>query len=129
MSMGSWLLATYAPAAGAAALADSFGVLPAVGTAGALSAAALGPAVTTYTGVLLANTAVPAWHDARHELPFIFAGSAVASAASLALLHTPVDRAASVRRRQSFNADWEPTVLVPAVWAAPNVDAGRAGPT
>src|SRR4051812_5835662 len=98
MSMGSWLLATYAPVAGAAAVTDSFGVLPAVGAAAAAGGAALGPAVITYTGVLLADTAIPAWHDASRELPFIFAGSAVASAGSFALLHTPVAHAAAARR-------------------------------
>ena len=38
------------------------------------SPALLGPALATYTAVLLADTAVPAWHEARRELPFVFAG-------------------------------------------------------
>ena len=41
-----------------------------------MPAAVLGPAVASYTSVLLADTAVPAWHDAHRELPFLFAGSA-----------------------------------------------------
>ena len=98
MSMGSWLLTAYAPLAGAAAVADTFGVLSQVGAAGSVGAAVLGPAVVSYTGVLLADTAIPAWHDARHELPFIFAGSAVASAGSFALLHTAAGRAGPARR-------------------------------
>ena len=29
--------------------------------------------MATYTAVLIANTAVPVWHEARRELPFVFA--------------------------------------------------------
>ena len=36
--------------------------------------------LATYTGVLLANTAVPVWHEARRELPFVFAAGAATSA-------------------------------------------------
>ena len=43
----------------------------------------LGPAVASYTGVLIADTAVPAWHDAHRELPFLFVGSAASAAAGL----------------------------------------------
>ena len=40
--------------------------------------------MATYTAVLIADTAVPAWHDAHRELPFVFAGSAAAAAAGWA---------------------------------------------
>jgi formate-dependent nitrite reductase membrane component NrfD len=52
----------------------------------------------TYTGVLLADTAVPAWHEAHPELPVIFAGSAMSSAAGAALLGTTPKAAEPARR-------------------------------
>jgi len=85
MSVGTWILAAYGPAAGVAALAPAVG-LGAVGTAAGAAAAGLSPALATYTGVLVANTAVPAWHDARRALPWLFAASATASAAGVSLL-------------------------------------------
>lgn len=69
MSVGSWVLALYGPAAGTAAACDVLGVLPGVGRTGQAAAAALAPVVASYTAVLLADTAVPAWHEAREVLP------------------------------------------------------------
>ena len=51
-------------------------------------------ALTTYTGVLLADTAVPAWHDARRELPFLFAAGAATSAGAAAAIFTAPPRPA-----------------------------------
>jgi formate-dependent nitrite reductase membrane component NrfD len=85
MSVGTWILTGYAPAAMASAASDLTGLLPAVGLAGTVAAAALGPALASYTGVLLADTAIPAWHDARRELPFLFVSSAATAAAGLGL--------------------------------------------
>ena len=45
MSVGSWLLSAYGPAAGAAAVSDVTGILPAAGTAATLGAGLLGPAI------------------------------------------------------------------------------------
>jgi formate-dependent nitrite reductase membrane component NrfD len=61
MSIGSWLLSAYGPAAGVAGLSDLTGVAPAIGGAATVAAAAIGPAVASYTAALVANTAVPAW--------------------------------------------------------------------
>ena len=58
----------------------------------------LGPALATYTAVLVADTAIPAWHDAHRELPFLFAGSAMASAAGAGMMLTTADAAAPARR-------------------------------
>jgi formate-dependent nitrite reductase membrane component NrfD len=75
VNLGAWVLAGYAPAAvGRAVIGGVVGWL--AGTA----AAGLGPLLATYTAVLLADTAVPAWHEARRELPFVFVGGALASA-------------------------------------------------
>jgi hypothetical protein len=48
--------------------------------------------------VLLSNTAVPVWSEARWELPLSFAASAAASAGAAATLATPVELAAPARR-------------------------------
>ena len=76
MNVGSWLLSAYVPAAGAAALSALTGRVPRFGTAATAGAALLGPAVATYTAVLISDTAMPAWHDGYPEMPFLFAGSA-----------------------------------------------------
>jgi hypothetical protein len=102
MSMGTWVLSAFGAAAGAAAAAEvapllprrgplglARRVLPAVGTAGGWGAAALAPALATYTAVLLADTATPSWHAAYPELPFVFAGSALASGAGVGLIAAP----------------------------------------
>ncbi len=47
------------------------------------------PGMASYTAVLLADTATPAWHEAYRELPFVFAGSAAGAAGGLALLTVP----------------------------------------
>jgi DMSO reductase anchor subunit len=98
MSVGSWLLSAYGPAAGAAALSDFTGILPPAGAAATGAAALLGPAVTTYTAVLLCDTAVPAWHEAHREMPYVFAGSAASAAGGFALLAAPAREAEPARR-------------------------------
>jgi hypothetical protein len=54
--------------------------------------------VASYTAVLVADTAVPAWHDAFRELPFVFVSSAAASAGGAGALLTPVAGAGPARR-------------------------------
>ncbi|MFC0007662.1 NrfD/PsrC family molybdoenzyme membrane anchor subunit [Micromonospora siamensis] len=111
MSVGTWILSAFGPAAGVAAVAEAApwlperGVLglgrrllPPVGHAAGLAAAATAPLLATYTGVLLADTAVPSWHEAYPELPMIFAGSALASGAGVGLLAAPTDQAGPARR-------------------------------
>ncbi|AGP52659.1 NrfD/PsrC family molybdoenzyme membrane anchor subunit [Streptomyces rapamycinicus] len=97
MSVGSWLLAAYGPMAGAAAASDLAGRLPRTGRAATVGAALLGPAVASYTAVLAADTAVPAWHDGYRELPYLFAGSAAMAAGGMALLASPVAENAPAR--------------------------------
>ena len=93
MSMGSWLLALYGPSVGAAA------VLPGrLSRMADTTAAALAPAVCTYTAVILADTAIPAWHDAKGVLPWLFASGAAASAGGIAAALVPVEEAAPARR-------------------------------
>lgn len=84
MSIGSWLLTAYSPAAGGAFVLAELGVLPRLQRTLGLAAALLGPAVATYTAVLVADTATPVWHEAQDELPMLFGASATASAGAAA---------------------------------------------
>ncbi|MDF3288173.1 polysulfide reductase NrfD [Streptomyces sp. RB6PN23] len=104
MSMGSWLLTGYAPLAGAAAASTVTGRLPRVGAAAGAAAALLGPAVASYTAVLISDTAVPTWHDGHREMPFVFCGSAATAAAGLGLLVSPAGQNAPARRAAAFGA-------------------------
>ncbi|MEU0182025.1 NrfD/PsrC family molybdoenzyme membrane anchor subunit [Streptomyces sp. NPDC006207] len=114
MSVGTWILVAYGPGSALAAAAE---VLPAgvratlpgkllraAARPAGLSAALLAPGVASYTAVLLSQTAVPAWHDARGELPFVFTGSAAASGAGLGMLLAPVAEAGPARRLGAVGA-------------------------
>jgi hypothetical protein len=111
MSVGTWILTAFGPAAGVAAVAElaprlpQHGLLglarrlaPPVGDIAGLAAAATAPALATYTGVLLADTAVPAWHDAYPFMPFVFGGSALAAAAGVGLIAAPATETGPLRR-------------------------------
>lgn len=98
LSVGSWVLAPFSALAGAGAVSAVTGLLPRLGWLSSSAAAVLAPAMTTYTAVLLADTAVPGWHEPYRELPFVFAGSAVASAGGLGVLATPPAQAGPARR-------------------------------
>lgn len=98
MSVGSWILSVYGPLAGATAISNVLGLLPRAGRLAGLGAAVTGTGVATYTAVLLGDTAVPTWHDAHDVLPFVFAGSAAASAGGVAAAFTPVAEAGPARR-------------------------------
>jgi hypothetical protein len=65
------------------------GIYPRARRAATFGAAALAPMLATYTAVLVADTAIPAWHDARTELPFLFAGGAAASAGAVGVIVLP----------------------------------------
>ncbi|MEV0129364.1 hypothetical protein AB0H83_13010 [Dactylosporangium sp. NPDC050688] len=94
----------YGPLAGAAAATAVTGWFPRLGRAATAGAALTGPAVAAYTGVLLADTAVPAWHEAHRQLPFTFAGSAAAAAGGLGMILAPVGEAGPARRAAVFGA-------------------------
>jgi len=98
MSVGSWLLSAYAPAAIASAGTAWTGLFPAIGAAATGGAALLGSGVSTYTAALISDTAVPAWHDGYREMPFLFAGSSAAAAGGLALAAGPSAEAGLPRR-------------------------------
>ncbi|WP_312873042.1 NrfD/PsrC family molybdoenzyme membrane anchor subunit [Kibdelosporangium persicum] len=89
LSVGSWILAPFSGLTALSAATSVTGRFGGIGTLAGMAAGILGPAMCTYTSVLLADTAVPAWHQAYPELPFVFAGSAMASAAGASLLSRP----------------------------------------
>ena len=86
MSVGSWLLAATGTAQSAATTCELLDVLPRVRGGAQACSGMLGPALATYTGALLSDTAVPVWHEARRELPAVFAASSCASAGAAATL-------------------------------------------
>jgi hypothetical protein len=98
MSIGTWILTFFGTATGTSVASDLLGLYPRAGRASAVVSAILGPALSTYTAVLVSATSVPIWHEARHELPFVFASSSMASAGSAAAIYTPVEEAAPARR-------------------------------
>ncbi|MGW1811607.1 NrfD/PsrC family molybdoenzyme membrane anchor subunit [Streptomyces sp. NPDC002078] len=107
MSVGSWLLAGYAPLTLTAAATEVAGRYRLLGTAATAAAAVLGPAVATYTAVLLSDTAVPSWHEGYRELPFVFAGSAATAASGLALVAVPTAQTGPARRLAVLGAALE----------------------
>ena len=107
MSVGSWLLAGYGPVAGAAAVSEVTGILPAAGAAATLGAGLLGPAIATYTAALICDTAVPAWHAGYREMPYVFAGSAASAAGGMGLFATALDAAEPARRLAVLGAGAE----------------------
>jgi hypothetical protein len=98
LSVGSFILAPFSALSGAAAASQVTGLLPRLGRLAGVGAAAFGPPLATYTAALIANTAVPAWHEAHKELPFLFGGSGAQAAGGLAMLLVPVDQAGPARR-------------------------------
>lgn len=97
MSVGTWILTGAGAALMAAATGELLGALPRPTLIAHGIAAFLGLPLATYTAALVSDTAVPAWHDAHRELPFVFAGSAAASAGGLAAAVTPGDAARPAR--------------------------------
>lgn len=91
LSVGSWILAPFSGLAGAAAASELTGLLPLPGRAAGVVAGVIAPAMTTYTAVLLSDTAVPGWHEGYRELPFVFAGSAVSSAGAVGMVAAPTE--------------------------------------
>jgi formate-dependent nitrite reductase membrane component NrfD len=84
MNMGSWILSGAAPTAIATALfINRKGWLGRLGESAGYASGVFGAALATYTGVLVSNSAVPVWQEARRWMPPLFAASAVASAGAV----------------------------------------------
>ena len=98
MNLGTWILTAFGSTTGLAVANDVLGVFPRLRKASEVVSALLGPALATYTAVLVADTSIPVWHEARRELPFIFAASSAASAGAAAAILTPIEDAGPARR-------------------------------
>ena len=98
MSVGTWVLGAAGTASGTATALDVIGRLPRVRAAAEAGAALLGLPVSTYTAALVAQSSIPVWHEARRELPFVFAASSAASAGAAGIVFTPAVHARPARR-------------------------------
>ncbi len=98
MSVGSWVLTALGGAVVGSLVADEFLGSPPLARACDAAAALLGPVLTTYTAVLVVNTATPVWHESSGELPFVFAASGIAGAGACATLFAPPAQIRSARR-------------------------------
>ena len=98
MSVGSWLLSAAGAASAVSAANSLLGLFPRLARPTKPIAAALGMPLSTYTATLISNTAVPVWHEARRELPFLFGAGAAASAGAAAAMTTPPRDAGPARR-------------------------------
>jgi len=97
MNIGSWMLGASGTVMGIAAAAHVTGMERLRNAAERVSAL-LGLPLATYTAVLVSDTAVPVWHEARRELPFVFASSSAASGGAAAAVLTPAEDAGPARR-------------------------------
>jgi len=109
MSVGSWILLGSGNAIGVAAANAWLGWFPRLAKVARPVAALLGLPLSTYTAALIANTAVPVWHEARRELPLVFGSGAALSAGAAAIALTPPRDAAPARRLALAGAVLETT--------------------
>jgi hypothetical protein len=98
MSVGSWILGFSSATSSAAAFLNFIGRLRRTSDLARAASAVSGAPLAVYTGTLLADTAIPVWHEARHELPFLFGASAAASAGAAAVIAVPPAEAGPARR-------------------------------
>lgn len=86
MNQGTWILSAFGACSGVAALGSLLPLprpLGRVADLAGVGAALAGLPLVGYTGVLLANTAVPVWQATRNTLPVLFAFSGMVSAAAV----------------------------------------------
>jgi formate-dependent nitrite reductase membrane component NrfD len=98
MNVGSWVLTFSGGASNTAAVLELLGILKPVKVAAEVVSFVFGPPLTTYTGTLLADTAIPVWHEARKELPWLFDASATASAGAATALFLRPEEAGPAQR-------------------------------
>jgi hypothetical protein len=110
MSIGTWILSAHSGLVSAAAASEVTGRLGALGSIAGAAAAVTGPVLAAYPAVLLANTAVPAWHAAYRELPLLFAGGAMTAAGAAGLAVSAVSR-----DRSDFDAAYRLAMIGSAV--------------
>ena len=97
MSVGTWVLSAFGGAIMLSTAAELLGRQRA-SRALEIVSAALGPALTVYTAVLVADTATPVWHEAYQTLPFLFAASGIGAAGAVGCAFAPAGQTAFARR-------------------------------
>lgn len=110
MSLGTWILAGFGTISGVLGAVEvdrltgekiPLGALrPLLNAAegpAALGQAAIAPALASYTGALLGDTAVPTWSAGRDHLSYLFVSSASLASGGAAMITTPVDQARPAR--------------------------------
>ena len=75
---------------------------PRVGQVARPAAALLGLPLSTYTAALIANTAVPVWHESHRLLPFVYGSGAALSAGGR--VPPPSLRRPTPRRRAAWRS-------------------------
>jgi formate-dependent nitrite reductase membrane component NrfD len=124
LNVGTWLLSSAGTTAGLALL-SCFGGRRAqrIGDAVGILAGLLGAGVSTYTAVVVANTAIPVWAKGARALPILFAGSALSSAGALLSLTVDEDPPRRVVDRLSLAG--EATELVGMIAYERELGPGR----
>jgi formate-dependent nitrite reductase membrane component NrfD len=102
MNIGTWILVVYSPLNFGSSASRITGRLRPPGRVAGAGAGLTGTLLSTYTGALIADTAVPAWHEGHRELPFLFASSAALAAGGMGMILAP--------RRENSPA-WRMTLL------------------
>lgn len=125
MNLGTWILSA-AGASGGLALLGSLRGRHRLGPASAASAVT-GAMLSTYTAVLIGNTAIPIWETTRRRLPPWFAAASAASLASLLELVAPPGSQRPALRGYSVAAKAAELAGARAVEVAAR-SAGIAGP-
>ena len=98
MSVGVYIFSAFSTATFAAAASDALGIAAFAGRAFEALAALLGPAMSCYTAVLIADTAVPAWLYGRRCLPAIFASTSATAAGAAGMMACDPGACAPARR-------------------------------
>src|SRR5215218_1068091 len=111
LSVGTYILSPFSAAAGATAAVELLGWFPRLKRFGGIVSAIFGGPMATYTAVLLANTAVPSWHEYRQKLPFVFAGSAMAAGGGICMALAPLAESEPARRMAIAGAAIELSVI------------------
>jgi formate-dependent nitrite reductase membrane component NrfD len=98
MNVGAWILLVNGGASTTAAVLELLGILKPLKLLAEIVSFLFGPPLATYTGVLVADTAIPVWHEGRQELPWLFGASAAASAGAAACIVSRPANAGPARR-------------------------------
>jgi formate-dependent nitrite reductase membrane component NrfD len=98
MSVGSWILAYSSAASSVSAFLNTIGRFRHIADLARTASAVSGAPLAVYTATLISDTAIPVWHEARRELPFLFGSSAAASAGAAAAIAVRPEEAGPARR-------------------------------